>query len=393
MKVLFLDLVSGASGDMFLGALLDAGADRVVVETALEALNLPGWELQQHDVVKNGIRATKVTVEVTDTGTSRTYPQIKTLIEAALLSPAIARRSLEVFELLAGAEAKVHGTSLEDVHLHEVGGHDAIVDIVGTITALEELGPDLVVASPVPTGRGWVQAAHGHLPVPAPAVVELLRGVPVLEQGDGELVTPTGAALLRACVDRFGSMPPMTVTSVGYGAGDRDLPRPNVMRVMMGDLVSANEEEGVGAERSVVVEANIDDMSPELFPHVIEMLLVAGAADAWVTPIVMKKGRPAFTLSALVSEAHLDRVRDVYFRETTTFGVRSYPVDKQELERNWVEVEVEGHGLRVKVGRRGGSAVTLSPEHDDAQRVARATGLALKEVYARAVDAARATLS
>ena len=390
MRVLYLDLVSGASGDMLLGALFDAGADPVFVNEVLSKLDLPGWELESRHVVKNGIRAAKVRVVVTDTATSRTYPEIESLIRAADLPDSISRRALQTFELLAGAEAKVHGTSTSDVHLHEAGGHDAIVDIVGTVAAVEHLNPDLVVASPVPTGRGWIEAAHGKLPVPAPAVVELLRGVPMLGEGDGELVTPTGAALLRELVDRFGPMPEMTVTSIGYGAGDRDLPRPNVLRVMLGDMAS---EAGLGrlaSGDSIVVEANIDDMPPELFPHVIEMLLVSGAADAWVTPIVMKKGRPAFTLSALVANDNLDQVRDVFFRETTTFGLRSYRVDKQELERTWLEVDVEGHTVRVKIGSRGGSAVTVSPEHDDAQKVARATGLALKEVYERATALARA---
>ena len=390
MRVLYLDLVSGASGDMLLGALFDAGADPAFVEGVLSKLDLPGWELERRHVVKNGIRAAKIRVVVTDTATSRTFPEIESLIRTADLPASISRRALKTFELLATAEAKVHGTAVSDVHLHEAGGHDAIVDIVGTVAAIEHLAPELVVASPVPTGRGWIEAAHGKLPVPAPAVVELLRGIPMLEEGDGELVTPTGAALLRELVDRFGPMPEMTVTSIGYGAGDRDLPRPNVLRVMLGDMESEAGAERFGGGGSVVVEANIDDMSPELFPHVIEMLLVAGAADAWVTPIVMKKGRPAFTLSALVASENLDRVRDVFFRETTTFGLRSYRVDKEELERTWIEVEVEGHTVRVKVGSRGGSAVTISPEHDDAQKVARATGLALKDVYERATAAARA---
>ena len=394
MKVLFLDLVSGASGDMLLGALLDAGADPAFVDAALRKLDLPGWELESQHVIKNGIRAAKVRVVVTDTSASRTYKEIKTLIEVSELPEGISARALETFELLAAAEAKVHGTSVADVHLHEVGGHDAIVDVVGTVAALVDLNPEIVFASPVPTGRGWVEAAHGKLPVPAPAVVELLRGVPLLEGGDGELVTPTGAALLRILVDRFGPMPEMAITSIGYGAGDRDLPRPNVLRVMVGEMASEGQREASAARRgSTVLEANIDDMTPELFPHVIETLLAAGAADAWVTPIVMKKGRPAFTLSALTTGDHLDRVRDVFFRETTTFGLRSYQVDKDELERTWVEVEVEGHPVRVKVGRRGGSAISVSPEYEDAQRVAKATGLAMKEVYARATDAARSRLS
>lgn len=385
MRILYLDLVSGASGDMLLGALLDAGADAGEVHRTLDGLGLPGWDLRTKEVNKNGIRATKVDVVVTDDATSRTYPEIRAIVERAQLNADVRDRALATFDALAEAEASVHGIALDDVHLHEVGGHDAIVDVVGTIAALSTLQCDLVVASPVPLGSGWIGSAHGPLPVPAPAVVELLRHVPVWGEGEGELVTPTGAALLLTIVDRFGPVPPMSVAGVGYGAGTRDTTRPNVLRVLIGEAHASELE----AEGSIVVETNLDDMSPELFPHVLEMLLAAGAADAWVTPVLMKKGRPGFVLSALVTSSRLDLVRDVIFRETTTLGVRSYVVDKQELERSWIEVEIAGHPVRVKTGMRGGSPITLSPEHDDAQRVARATGLPLKEVYAQAVAEAR----
>jgi uncharacterized protein (TIGR00299 family) protein len=240
-----------------------------------------------------------------------------------------------------------------------------------------------VLASPVATGRGITHAAHGPLPVPAPAVVELLRGVPVEERGSEELVTPTGAALLREAVDDFGPMPPMTIEASGYGAGTRDGALPNVVRVLVGEAA-----EGRADAPLLQLEANVDDMSPELLPHAIEGLLAAGAVDAWVTPVLMKKGRPGFVVAALVAAPERDRVVDVFLRETTTFGVRMHEVERDVLDRAWVEAEVEGHTVRVKTGSRAGTVVTAAPEFEDARRVAKATGMPLKDVYERALRAA-----
>jgi pyridinium-3,5-bisthiocarboxylic acid mononucleotide nickel chelatase len=386
MKALYFDCISGASGDMILGALIDAGADVDRVRDELSTLRIGGWELEVHEVTRGSIRATRCEVVVTNDDNERSYSDVLDLLSEGDLSVQVEERVRRAFDILARAEARVHGVPLEQVHFHEVGARDAIVDIVGSAAALESLAPDEVITSAIPTGRGFVDSAGGTLPVPAPAVTEILRGATLYERGDTELVTPTGAALLAAFTDRFDSMPPLELEATGYGAGGHDAGRePNVLRVLVGRVV----EVGLAPSTAILIETNIDDMSPELLPYVIDSLLAAGAQDAWLTSIVMKKGRPAFTLSVLVGKAEMDRVVDVVYRETTTLGVRVREVAKDELTREWIEVSVSGQAVRVKVGRRGGEIVTLAPEHDDAASAARATGLALKEVYAEATRLAR----
>ncbi len=281
MRTLYLDCFSGAAGDMILGALLDAGAAEADVRAAVAALELEGCELRIGTVTRGSLRATKVDVVVTAQQERRGPAEITSLLHSAPLKNDVRDLVAKTFDLLADAEAKVHGIPREQVHFHEVGAVDALVDVVGCAAALASLSPERVVVSPVTTGRGIVETEHGPLPVPAPAVVELLKGVPLEERGDGELVTPTGAALLRAAADEFGPMPPMTVTAAGYGAGTRDTPVPNVVRVLVG------ESSAEAQQRLVQVEANVDDMSPELLPHALESLLAAGAADAWMTPVLM----------------------------------------------------------------------------------------------------------
>ncbi|HYO61113.1 MAG TPA: nickel pincer cofactor biosynthesis protein LarC, partial [Actinomycetota bacterium] len=278
MKTLYFDCFSGAAGDMILAALLDAGASEEAVRAALDALPLEGFSLEVRTVTRASLRATKADVVVTGGHEHRGPREIAALLRAAALPEGARDRALRTFDLLTAAEAKVHGIPAEDVHFHEVGAVDAIVDVVGCAAALESLAPDRVVASPIATGRGIVPSAHGPLPVPAPAVVELLRGVPVEERGTDELVTPTGAAVLREAVDEFGPMPPMTVSAAGYGAGTRDSALPNVVRALVGEGASETPRTTL-----LQVEANVDDMSPELLPHALESLLAAGAVDAWVT--------------------------------------------------------------------------------------------------------------
>lgn len=380
MNVIFFDCISGAAGDMLLGALLDAGAPEEKIRGALASLGLDGWSLRIERVGKRGIGATQVTVAADDATTSRDHAAIRSILEEASLEPAVCRRALATFQILADAEAKIHDSDPEHVHFHEVGGVDALVDVVGCAAAIEHFAPDRVIASTLVTGRGWTDSAHGALPVPAPATLEILRGAPLQQRGSRELITPTGAAILVAAADSFGAMPPLQINSIGYGAGQADLEWPNVTRVLIGTVL---QEES--AQDAWLIETNIDDMTPELVPHSIESLMRAGASDAWTTPIVMKKGRPAFTLSILVAEMHKDRVLDVLYRETTTFGARVQRVGKDHIDREWIEVVVEGEQMRVKLGRRGGEIVTASPEYEDAARVARATGLALRDVFQRAL--------
>lgn len=384
MRTLYFDCFSGAAGDMILGALLDAGASEEAVRSALDALQLKGFSLELRGVTRGSLRATKAEVTVTGPQEHRGPREIAELLRDAALPQEVRARALRVFDLLTEAEAKVHGIPPEQVHFHEVGAVDAIVDVVGCAAALESLAPSRVVASPIATGRGITTSEHGAIPVPAPAVVELLHGVPIEERGTDELVTPTGAAVLREAVHEFGPMPPLVVSASGYGAGARDTAVPNVVRVLVGETTERPSEPSL-----LRVEANLDDMSPELLPHALESLLAAGAVDAWVTPVLMKKGRPGFVLSALVAAAERDRVVDVFLRETTTFGVRMHEVAREVLDRAWVEVEVEGHPVRVKTGTRAGTIVTAAPEYEDARRVAKATGIPLKDVYESALRAAR----
>ena len=379
MKALYFDCFSGAAGDMILGALIDVGASEAEVRRALESLDLPGWELSFEATTRAGLRATRARVEIAPDPGARTYADIRSIIERAGLDAGVQRRALDAFRLLAEAEARVHGVEVEDVHLHEAGAVDAIVDIVGCSAALEDLGPELVVTSPITTGRGMIPSAHGPIPIPAPAVVELLAGAPMVERGTDELITPTGAAILAAASTRYGAMPAMTLAATGYGAGTRDPEVPNVVRVLLGE--TEGDDSDVSA---LLIECNLDDMSPELVPYVIERLIATGAQDAWTTPIVMKKGRPALKLAVLTDSATVDALLEVLFTETTTLGLRMTPVAKRELEREWIDAEVEGYTVRVKIGRYEGRVTTASPEYEDALKVARLTGLPLKEVYRRA---------
>lgn len=387
MRAAYIDCTSGAAGDMLLGAFVDAGAPEQEVKDALDSLHLEGWALYFERVTRSGLAATKANVIITR-GRRRSYEEIVQLIENSDLGARPKARSLTTFECLAMAEARVHGTDISGVHFHEVGSEDAIVDIVGCSVAIESLALDRIAVSPIATGTGTVPTEHGEFPLPAPAVTEILnrRGATLFGRGNDELITPTGAAILATAADEFGSLPAMTVDGIGYGAGDADREWPNVVRVMVGKAVPDIASE---PHRALIIEANIDDMSPELLPHAVTRLLAGGAQDAWVTPIVMKKGRPAFTLSALCSAEDEARIVDVFFKETTTLGLRTSQVDKHVLEREWVEATVEGLNVRVKVGRSNGLVTTVAPEHDDALGVATELGIPLREVYARAEEAAR----
>lgn len=380
MKTLFLDCFSGASGDMVLGALVDAGAEQGQILGCLESLDLPGWQVSFHAVTKNGIAATQAVVEVQDDATSRSYTDLVALVDRAGLPQDVEELSLGILRILGEAEAKVHGTELENIHLHEAGGHDALIDIVGSAAAFCSMKVGRVVTSPIATGRGQTGSAHGTIPIPGPAVLEILRGAPIEERGEMELITPTGAAIVAAITDSFEPMPRMIVDAIGYGAGQREgSGLPNVLRVVLG------ETQGEVAPERVLIETNIDDMSPELIPYAIDQLLSNGAEDVWTTPIVMKKGRPAFTLRVLTSGASMDAVIRTIYRETTTFGLRIAGVGKHELERRWTTANVAGYEVRIKIGTFNGEDVTRSVEYEDAAKVARISGMPLKDVYAAAL--------
>jgi hypothetical protein len=373
---------SGIAGDMAMGSLVDAGADLDEVRALCKRLPLSGWDLEAEAVMRGGIAATKVHVRAEPTTVVRTAAHIAGMIEEARLPKRIRSRALSVFAALAEAEGRLHRRPPEQVHFHEVGGIDAIVDIVGTCAALESLEVDEVWASPVATGLGMVRSAHGAIPNPPPAVTELLKGAPTYGIDVAvELTTPTGAALLAALVTDFGPLPPMTIDAVGFGAGDAEMEdRPNVTQVVIGQRSAALPQ----GQPVTLLEANVDDATGETLAHAIESLLEAGAHDAWVTPVVMKKGRPAHTVSALVDPALSEQVARVLTSETGSLGVRGSTLERWPKERVRAEVEVAGSPVRVKV-----SAGRVKVENDDAARVARLTGLPLREVVSRAEESWR----
>jgi pyridinium-3,5-bisthiocarboxylic acid mononucleotide nickel chelatase len=383
----YFDCFAGVAGDMVLGALLDAGGSAEALRAGLAGVETGPFELEIAAAERGGIGATQVTVHAAAATSRRTWADLRGSLEAAALPEAVRSRALATFAGLAAAEARVHRMPPEQVHFHEVGAVDAVVDVVGAALLLDDLGVEEVWASPVATGSGRVRGEHGVLPVPAPAVLELLRGAPLHAGGvAAELATPTGAAILAASAARYGELPPLRVARVGYGAGAREHRElPNLLRVVLGERLGGDAGEGDGG---LVLEANIDDMTPELAPWVVERLLAAGAADVWLTPVHMKKGRPGIVLSALCPPGGDAAVREVLWRETSTLGVRGLPVRKWMLERRTIEVDLEGGKARVKLGLDRGRVVNVAPEFADCARLAEQTGLPLKEVMARAQAAA-----
>ena len=320
MKTAYFDLISGASGDMILGALVDVGLPFTELRESLNLLGLPEFELTSERVMRGAFAATKIDVHTADTVNARGLAEIEQIITASRLPAHIQERALRVFQRMAEAEAGIHGVPVETIHFHELGAVDTIVDVTGALLALEGLGVGRVVSSPVPLGRGMARSAHGAMPLPAPATVALLRGATVVGVDHAvETVTPTAAALLAELAEDFGPIPPMHLTAVGYGAGTRLTPEPNVLRVLLGE--SADNDRG--AETLVMLETNIDDMSPEVHGYVIERLLGAGALDAYLTPVLMKKGRPGVVISVLCRPDDAPQFRGLLFAETTTLGIRT----------------------------------------------------------------------
>lgn len=370
------------AGDMAMGALVDAGADLDEVRALCARLPVGGWGLEGEAVMRTGIGGTKVHVHVASSSVVRTAAHITGMITEARLPERVERRARATFEVLAQAEGLLHRRPPESVHFHEVGGIDAIIDVVGTCAALEILGIDEVDASPVANGIGMVRSAHGLMPIPAPAVVELLRGAPTYQLDvPVELTTPTGAALLAALVTAWGPMPAMTIERAGFGAGTADLgERPNLTQVVIGERAA----DLTTGQPVVLVEVNVDDATGEQLAHAVAELLAAGAHDAWLTPIVMKKGRPAYTVSALADPVLAGQIAGVLTRETGSLGVRGQTLERWPQARSTGRVDVDGRAVRVKV-----SAGRVKVEHDDAARVARQTGVPLREVVSRAEAAWR----
>ena len=384
---------AGIAGDMALGACLDAGAPLDEVIAILERLPVTGWELEAESVMRGGLAGTKAHVTAKPDGITRTYGHIAGVIEEARLPDRVAERAQRVFRLLAETEGRLHRRPTAQVHFHEVGGIDAIVDIVGTCAALETLGVDEVSSSTVRVGTGMIRTSHGLLPNPSPAVVDLLTEAPVVGLDvNAELTTPTGAALLAGLCAGYGPMPPMRLRSNGFGAGDRELATlPNLVQIAVGEATPVvpgpgRDGEATAGQPLALLEANLDDISGEVVAHAVDALLAGGALDAWTAHVTMKKGRPGVVLSALAHLPDAPRLRDTIAHETGTLGVRVSVVDRWPFARQPDEVEVEGLPVRIKR-----TALRVKVEYEDAARVARRTGLPLREVVSRAEAEARRT--
>ena len=385
-RLVYFDGASGASGDMVLGAVVDLGLPLDRLREDLASLPLSGYRLESTRVSRSGLAATKVDVHVDEEKPAhRHLGDIVRLLEESRLPADVKEQAEALFVRLAEAEAAVHGTSPERVHFHEVGAVDSIVDIVGGVLALRWLEADRFVSSPLNVGSGTVKMAHGTFPVPPPATARLVSGVPVYGEGEGELLTPTGALLLTAHATEYGPLPPMRIERTGHGAGTRETEgRPNVLRLLVGE-----EDRGATVDRVLVLETEIDDASPQLLGPLLDQLLVAGAKDAFFTPVQMKKGRPGVLVTVIAPPERRGAVEELLFRETTTLGVRHQEWDRTVLEREVCVVETAYGPIRVKIGRRGGTVYNAWPEFDDCQRAAAERGVPVKQVLAEALSAWR----
>jgi uncharacterized protein (TIGR00299 family) protein len=386
-RLLYIDAIAGVAGDMLLGALLDAGASEAAVREGLGRL---GVDIVHTRTERHGIGAARIEVVAAREHAHRDWAAVRELIDTADLPTRAHARAHEAFRRLAEAEGHIHGVPADEVHFHEVGAIDAIADVCGVALALEDLGIDDVVCSPLPAPRGFVRAAHGRLPLPAPATLELLRGAPLYGVDlDVELVTPTGAALVAALASAYGPLPAMTLESTGYGAGSRDTDeRPNVVRAIVG--VSADSP---ARRPAVLLACNLDDLSPELVPDAAEACTDAGALDVWVAPVQMKKGRPGMVLSAIARPDREAAVAEAMLRSTSTLGVRTSALHRYELDREIRTVSVEGRPVAVKLGRLHGEIVNVAPEHDDVAAAARALGKPAKAVWGLAFNEAQRELN
>jgi uncharacterized protein (TIGR00299 family) protein len=390
MKIAYFDCFCGAAGDMIVGACLDAGADESVLRAELAKLQLSEVDLHIEKVTKNGISATLFHPQIKEHAHShkhRRLPHIIELIHQAELSETVKSQAIRIFERLAQTEAKIHATDPDKIHFHEVGAADAIMDIVGACVALESLGVEKIYGSALAVGSGTVMCAHGVLPAPAPATAELIKGIPLRSsEAKGELLTPTGAAILTTLAEEFGPLPAMTMERIGYGAGQRDLDNiPNVLRLLVGQ--SNTGLAGIIADEVVVLEANLDDATAELIGHVTEQLLRAGALDVFCTSIAMKKNRPGIQISVLTQSAEAPKLETILLTESTTFGVRRHSCLRSTLPREVRTVNTEYGPIRIKVGYLDGKPVTVSPEYDDCVQAAQKHQIPLKKVFTAAQTA------
>lgn len=386
-RIIYLEPFSGISGDMMVGALIDLGFGFEELKQKLELLSLRGYEISAEKCNRSGVQATKFHVEVGHSHHHRTFADIRQMIESSGLSAWVKGKSVQAFRKLAEAEGKIHGQPPEKVHFHEVGAVDSIIDIVGSMIALESFIPARILSASINVGQGTLECQHGIYPVPGPAAQELLRGIPVFSNSvSGELTTPTGATLASTLVDQFGIRPEMRILGSGYGAGTRQTPgNANVLRVSLAEAV---EESGVSPEdRVAVIEATIDDMSPQVYGYFQEKALAAGALDVYSTPIQMKKNRPALKMTCVCAVSDLDRLASLVFCETTTIGIRYFIAQRKTLRREFLRVQTGFGAVAMKISLLDGRPVNFVPEFEDCRRLAEEKGVALKEVQAAAIHA------
>lgn len=390
MKIAYFDCFSGISGDMTLGALVDLGLDQGYIKSELLKLKLNGYKLSFTNVKKHGISGTKAQVDLLHQDHSdrhhhgRHLSDIKKLIEDSELDDNVKQKAISIFVSLGEAEAKVHDVDIEEVHFHEVGAVDSIVDIVGSVIGITALNIEKIYSSPLPLGGGFAKSSHGVIPIPAPATVELLKGIPIRETNiQSELVTPTGASIIATLSSGFGSIPEMVVENVGYGAGNKDFSeQPNMLRI-----ISGKSAENLDNDSITVIETNIDDMSPQLYDMLMDKLFELGALDVFLTPIIMKKNRPAIKLTVIIDKADVQRACLCILKETTTMGLRIYETKRKKLSREIKELKTKYGIVRVKLGKIGDEVIKVIPEYDDCKKLATENNVSIMHIHQLVINA------
>jgi hypothetical protein len=387
MRIAYFDCFSGISGDMLVGALLDAGLKIEILEKELNKLNLSGYQLEVNRVLKKGISASQFKVKIQEKGVERRFKDILNILEESKLDEEIKNEVKKIFFKIAEAESKIHQKNIEKIHFHEIGGLDSIIDISSAVIGIKALEIKEIYSSPLPLGKGFVKCAHGIFPLPAPATLELLKNIPTYSGGmEGEMVTPTGAAIISTLTKDFGERPLMKIEKIGYGAGEREFSIPNLLRVSIGEKILRDSDliDGYVHDEALLIETNIDDMNPEFYNYIMDKLFSQGALDVFLTPIQMKKNRPAQMFSIIVYEQNLKEILKVLFSESTTLGVRIKEVKRLKLTQQNFIAETKYGKIKVKVGVFKEDIKTIAPEYQDCQKIAQQHQVPLKEVYEEA---------
>ena len=384
MKIAYFDCFSGISGDMTVGSLLDAGLKIGTLEKELKKLGLTGYQLEVDKVVKKGISATQFKVRIKEEGVERRFKDFLTIIEKSKLDEEIKKETKKIFFNIAQAESKIHRKDIDKIHFHEIGGLDSIIDITSAVIGIKTLGIEEIYSSALPVGKGFVKCAHGVIPVPAPATLELLKNIPTYSGGiESEMITPTGAGIIGTLAKSFRERPLMKIERTGYGAGEKEFTIPNLLRISIGEKILKDEhsKDGYVSDEAVLIETNIDDMNPEFYDYIMERLFSQGALDAFLIPIQMKKNRPAHMLSIVVYEQNLKEILEVLFSESTTLGVRIREIKRLRLAQQNFIAETKYGKIKVKVGIFKGENKNIAPEYEDCKKMAKQHQVPLKEVY------------